>query len=342
MKRRTFLMGMAGLTGLAAPMIARKSFAGSITLRVADSFPATHPYSINTKKWLDLVSEKTGNAVTFKYFPAEQLAKSADLLDAAQNGIADIVYAPPLYLSDRLPLSTVTALPMVGNVTDQQKLNNAFNTLALDTLNTDEIDGLGVRAIRTLVTAPYQIMGRKDKFETLDQLAGHKLRSSGGVQERSVKALGAVPVAIPAPDLYPALQRGTVDGTLFNLPTAAGYKLQEQLTWSTDNINLGLFPVLYVINSGVWQKLPKDIQSALVDASRDVVADVVKAEQTQIQIVADGLKSNGGGLYDIGPEQFKLWDQQLRPVRDAWVKNLAGQGKPADAVLKRWTELVTV
>lgn len=340
MKRRQLLAGLAA--GLAAPMIARPAFAGGIALRVADSFPATHPYSINTKKWLDLVTEKTNGEVTFSYFPAEQLAKSADLLDAAQNGIADIVYAPPLYLSDRLPLSTVVALPLVGNVSDQQKLNDAFNTLAMTMLNDVEIEPLGVTTIRSLVTAPYQIMGRKDKFETLDQLGGKKLRSSGGVQERSVHALGAVPVAIPAPDLYPALQRGTVDGALFNLPTAAGYKLQEQLTWSTSNVNLGLFPVLYVMNERKRAELPEDILKVIEDSSRAVVSDVVQAEREQIDIVAKALEANGGGLFEVGPDQFAQWDQRLTSVRDDWTGSLSAQGKGAEAVLARWSELVTV
>ncbi|UOA33115.1 Solute-binding protein [Sulfitobacter sp. DSM 110093] len=332
---------MSGLVAFVIPMIASSVFAQDFTLRVADSFPTTHQYSKNTQDWLDLVVEKTNGRIAFKYFPAEQLAKSADLLDAAQNGLADIVYAPPLYLSDRLPLSTVTALPLVGNVTDQQALNDAFNELVLTDLNETEILPLGVRAIRSLVTAPYQVMSRGEKFDTVEQLQGVKLRSSGGVQERSVEALGAVPVAIPAPDLYPALQRGTVDGTLFNLPTAAGYKLQEQINYSTDNINLGLFPALYVINEDVWRSLPEDIQVAIIEAAREVIPAVVQADKDRISEFADGLIENGGGLYQIEDSQLEDWNTKLSGVRQAWVDSLEAQGKPAQAILDRWSALVT-
>ena len=98
---KTFKM-IAGLAALALPFVGGAAWAQEFNLRVADSFPTTHQYSKNTQEWLDLVTEKTDGRITFDYFPAEQLAKSADLLDAAQNGLADIVYAPPLYLSDRL------------------------------------------------------------------------------------------------------------------------------------------------------------------------------------------------------------------------------------------------
>tara|TARA_R110002049_G_scaffold188683_2_gene357174 strand:- start:734 stop:1753 length:1020 start_codon:yes stop_codon:yes gene_type:complete len=332
---------VAGVAAMILPILGGAAWAQEFNLRVADSFPTTHQYSKNTQEWLDLITERTDGRITFDYFPAEQLAKSADLLDAAQNGLADMVYAPPLYLSDRLPLSTVTALPLVGNVTDQLALNQAFQSLALNELNEAEILPLGVRAVRGLVTAPYQIMSRKGKIETLDQMSGVKLRSSGGVQETSVDNLGAVPVAIPAPDLYPALQRGTIDGTLFNLPTAAGYKLQEQLEYSTDNINLGLFPVLYVMNEDVWQTLPEDIRTVMIDTAMEVLPTVLEADKKGMEDFRVGLEANGGGLYQIGDEQLALWNERLLPVREEWIQRLEAQGKPARTIIDRWTELVT-
>lgn len=313
----------AGLAALIIPLANVEAWAQEFNLRVADSFPTTHQYSKNTKDWLDLVTERTDGRITFDYFPAQQLAKSEDLLTAAQNGLADIVYAPPLYLSDRLPLSTVTALPLVGNVTDPQALNDAFYELAATELNDIEILPLGVRAIRAFVTAPYQVMSRKAKISTLEQMDGAKIRSSGGVQENSVKQLGAVPVAIPAPDLYPALQRGTVDGTLFNIPTAAGYKLQEQLQYSTDNLNLGLFPVLYVVNEKVWQSLPEDIQKVMIEAALDVVPAMIEADNNRVEEFREGLEANGGGLYQIDDEQLALWSERLEPVREDWAEKLS-------------------
>jgi len=332
---------VAGVAAMVLPILGGAAWAQEFNLRVADSFPTTHQYSKNTQEWLDLITERTDGRITFDYFPAEQLAKSADLLDAAQNGLADMVYAPPLYLSDRLPLSTVTALPLVGNVTDQLALNQAFQSLVLNELNEVEILPLGVRAVRGLVTAPYQIMSRKGKIETLDQISGVKLRSSGGVQETSVDNLGAVPVAIPAPDLYPALQRGTIDGTLFNLPTAAGYKLQEQLEYSTDNLNLGLFPVLYVMNEDVWQTLPEDIRTIIIDTAMEVLPTVLEADKKGMEDFRVGLEANGGGLYQISDEQLALWNERLLPVREDWIQRLEAQGKPARAIIDRWTELVT-
>lgn len=310
-------------------------------LRVAHSWPTTHPYSINTKAWLDEIAKRTDGRIEFEYFPAEQLAKSADLLDAVINGIADIGYAAPLYISDRLPLSTVTALPLIGNVTDPVRQNEAFDTLAFDHLNDLEYAPQGVRIVRALVTAPYQLMMRDDQVTTMDQLAGQKIRSSGGVQERSVEELSGVPVAIPAPDLYPALQRGTVDGSLFNMPTASGYKLEEQLMWSTDNLNLGLFPVLMVINEDVWQALPEDIQGVIVEAGRDLRSTAIEIDKEREVEFGQALEARGGGLYQIAPEELASWTKALDPVSGAWVESTQSGGRPAEEILGLWQDMLT-
>lgn len=342
MQRRAFLKTTVGAAGAAAVFsIGGRARAAEFSLRVADSYPTTHSSSINTKAWIERVVELTEGRVQLDYYPAEQLAKAADMLDACQNGIADVVYAAPLYISDRLPLSTVAALPLIGNVTSRAGLDKAWHELLLGTLNELEYEPQGVRVIRSSTTPAYQLMMRKDKVITLDQLKGRKIRSSGGVQEKSVERLGAIPTAIPAPDLYAAIQRGTVDGALFNLPTASGYRLEEQLMWSTDNLNLGLFPTTNVINQDVWDKLPEDIQKALVQAGEEtIVLQWPQDDKRQAEFGA-ALEKRGGGLYQVPDEEKKAWVEALAPVRKDWEANLSKLGKPAEMVAAKWEELTT-
>lgn len=341
MNRRHFA-SMVATVGFAAGLaVGLPVAAQEITLRVADSFPTTHINAVNTRSWIALVEERTNGRVRMEYYPAEQLGKAADLLDAALNGIADIVYAPPLYISDRLPLSTVPALPLIGNVTDNRELDRAWHTLVMEEINPVELLPLGVRAVRTQVTPPYQIMLRREQVRTLDELKGKKMRSSGGVQEKSVAKLGAIPTAIPASDLYPAIQRGTVDGILFNLPTASGYKLQEQLMWSTDNLNLGLYPVLYVINEDVWQGLPVDVQEILVQAAIDVMPEVYELNEKRMARFKSDLEAKGGGFYQVAVDEKARWAEQLRPVTDDWVNDMRDRGLPGQRIADRWAELLT-
>lgn len=312
-----------------------------ITLRVAHSYPTRHTGAIAMEYWGKLIDEQSNGRLKFEIYPAEQLAKSSDLLDAAINGISDISYAAPLYVSDRLPLSTVSAIPLVGNQSDPREQGAAYSKLALGTLNEVEYVPQGVRVIQASVTHAYQLMTTKTKILTPDQLKGVKLRSSGGIQERSVEALGAIAVAIPAPDLYPALQRGTVDGSLFNIPTAGGYKLEEQLRYSTSNLNFGLFPTLYVINDNVWQKLPKDLQDLLIKTGKEMDDYIQKLYVERAETFAADLKKRGGEVYAIPASGVPVWAGKLKPVQAAWVKDYDGRGLPATRVFHEWEELMT-
>jgi TRAP-type C4-dicarboxylate transport system substrate-binding protein len=81
-------------------------------LRVADSFPVGH-YLVRLllKPWMDEVTKRTNGAVTFNYFPNQQLGKAADLLRMTQAGVIDIGYIAPSYASDKMPVSEVAQLP---------------------------------------------------------------------------------------------------------------------------------------------------------------------------------------------------------------------------------------
>jgi Bacterial extracellular solute-binding protein, family 7 len=81
-------------------------------LRVADSFPVGH-YLVRLllKPWMEDVTKRTNGAVTFNYFPNQQLGKAADLLRMTQAGVIDIGYIAPSCASDKMPVSEVAQLP---------------------------------------------------------------------------------------------------------------------------------------------------------------------------------------------------------------------------------------
>lgn len=332
---------IVSLAVLAVATIATTPALAQIKLRVADSFPITHPNVEVARFYNKRVEELSGGKVKLDYFPAEQLAKSADLLDAAINRIADITYVGPLYLSDRVPLATVAAIPLIGNVSDPYELSLAYSKLAQAELNQAEMLPQGVRVIRATATFPYQMMTTKKQVLKLEDLKGLKIRSSGGIQEKSIEALGAVPVAIPAPDLYPAVQRGTVDGLVFNLPTVPGYKLQELVKFTTTNVNLGAFPITYVMNEKSWQNMPKDVQEILLKAGEEAVAFETQLYLKRQEALFKEFTTRKINAYEVEPAEIARWSKVLDPIKQAWIADLEKSGKPARRVYTAWEKLLT-
>lgn len=338
MKRRQFVkLGAAGasMAILGAPFVARAQ--KEMTLKVADSLPTTH-YSIEaTRFWMARITELTKGQIKLQHYPAEQLAKARDLLDAVQTRIADIVYIPSQYFAEKTPLATVGALPMPEIKASLAGTMEAYYEIGVGILNETEMKREGIRAVRASATLPYNLHLVKKKITTLDDFKGQKIRVAGNVQEQSLKALGAIPVSITPPELYNAMQNGTVDGTLFAINSIHSYRLNDMVKFSTDNVNLGSFTSYYAINRDIWDDLPQDIQAAFDQAA----AELHKFETDLITRQADRYRAEfrkqGIDIYDIEESQIALWAEKLAPVREEWVKLYESRRLPARKVLDAWT-----
>lgn len=111
------------------------------------------------------------------------------------------------------------------------------------------------------------IIGRgENRYDTIESLKNIKLRAAGGVSTRVAKAWGACPVTMATGEIYPALQRGTVDALLFYAYGLKDYKFFEVaktftrppvFTWADD----------LWINRDSLEKLPKELQTALIETA---------------------------------------------------------------------------
>lgn len=313
--------------------------AEEVSLRVADSFGEHHYVSAQLiTPWMERVEELTEGKVTFEYFPAEALAKSKDLLDAGKNRIADIVYVAPLYISDRLPLSSVVAMPGVpGNATQKSA---AYQQLMDDMLAEVEFSREGIVPLIAVTVAGYEFNLSGPKLQSADDLNGKKMRSSGGLQEKTVEALGGTAVQIAGPEVYAALQRGTVDGSITPLASVQPYAFDEVLESITTNADLGTFPITYAINANVWAGLPDDVKEAMRTASAEVNQSFGTYVDEQTVIAEKELREKGLDLYELPADILAEFRERTVPVAQEWAQGLDARGYPASDVLETWITLL--
>ena len=313
--------------------------AQSVTLRVADSFSEKHYVSTQLiTPWIARVEELTDGDVAFEYYPAEALAKSKDLLDAGKNRIADIVYVAPLYVSDRLPLSSVVAMPGVaGNATQKSA---AYQKLVDDLLAEAEFAPEGMVPLIAVTVAGYEFNLSGPRIEDTQSIAGKKMRSSGGLQEKTVEALGGTAVQIAGPEVYAALQRGTVDGSITPLASVQPYAFDEVLESITTNADLGTFPITYAINADVWDTLSDDAKAAMRTASLEVNASFGNFVDARTVTAEEELREKGLDLYELPEDILADFRAKSAPIADEWAKNLDDRGFPASRVLEAWKTLL--
>ena len=176
--------------------------ADPIKLRVADSFPKGH-YLVKLvlEPWMEQVQKRTNGAVTFEHYPAQQLGKAADMLKLTQTGVADIGYVAPAYTSDKMPVSEVAMLPGAFAHSCQGTL--AYWKLARSgVIAEQDYAGNNIRLLLAVSLPQYRIFTVKQPVKNVADVTGLKLRSTGGAQDLTLRAIGAVPVRMAAPDAY--------------------------------------------------------------------------------------------------------------------------------------------
>jgi TRAP-type C4-dicarboxylate transport system substrate-binding protein len=329
--RAILAASLLAIAGWSPPTLAQQ-----LKLRVADSFPAGHYIpEVATKPWMAEVSKLTNNAVTFEHFPAEQLGKAKDLLSLTVSGVADVGYIAPSYISDKLPLSAVAELP--GQFTTACAGTEAYWKLAKPggLLDKQEFAPNGVRLLFAFVLPPYQVYLAKTKLESLKSLDGQKIRPTSGAVEL-MRRVKAVPVQIPAPEVYESLSRGTIDGVLFPISSVFAYNLQGLLKYSSVGESFGSFVVTYGISERKWKSLPPNVQKAMIDAGEATVKRACKYVDDNEAKDNDKLKQQGVNFVTLPAADHKRLADLMKDGGDVWAETLDKRRKPGSEVLKAY------
>lgn len=329
------LVAVGALLAAGACGVDRGGPPGTATLLIGDSYPPTHPASRDGVDFLvQRAGELSGGRLRFEYFPSAQLGKAEDHLTLTRSGAIDIGVVSPPYLSDRMPLSNVADLP--GMSTSACAPAAALTSLMGEggILAEQEYRTQQLRMLFVGVQPGYEVMTTGTVVTDPSDMAGLQLRSSGGVLDQAVQALGAAPVSIAGPEMYEAMARGTVDGTTLPPMSATPYRLDEVATNSTSGAPLGSFTLTYAVSDRAWDRLPPDLRAALAQAGRETTAHLCTAIEAENRTSRTRLEKGGLTFTELDPAQVGAWQRALGPVRAQWAADMEGLGLPGRATLE--------
>jgi TRAP-type mannitol/chloroaromatic compound transport system substrate-binding protein len=210
MKRRVFLTSAAvgaAATGLAAPALAQ--VAPKVSWRLTSGFPKSLDTIYGTAEvFAKIVSDATDGNFQIQPFPAGEIVPMPEAADAVANGVVEMSHTASYYYWGKDPAYALgTAIPFGLNV----RGINAwyYQGGGIDMMNT-------FYAKQGLFGLPGGNTGAqmggwwRKEINSVADLAGVKMRI-GGMGGKVMEALGVVPQQIPGGDIYPALERGTID-----------------------------------------------------------------------------------------------------------------------------------
>ena len=264
MKRRSFLSGAAAgvAAGIAsAPAIVQANT--TINWRLASSFPKSLDTIFGAAEIMaKRVSALTDGKFNIRVFPGGELVPALQVMDAVQAGTVEMGHSASYYYFGKdATFAFDTAVPF-GLTARQQ---------------TAWIDQGGGRQLMRDFFAEYGVvnfmggntgcqMGGwfRREVKTPQDLHGLKMRV-GGFAGRVMQKLGVVPQQIAGGDIYPALEKGTIDAAEWIGPyddEKLGFNKVAPFYytpgWWEPSAQLSFY-----VNKKEWDKLPKEYQAAL-------------------------------------------------------------------------------
>src|SRR5713101_3196723 len=268
MKRRDFLKaGGAGLasTAIAAPAIAQSM--PELKWRLTSSFPKSHDTLYGGgEMFAKAVAEATDNKFQIQCFAAGEIVPGLQALDAVSNGTVEMCNTAAYYYSGKDPtFSFGTAVPFGLNARMQMAWQRFGGGMELMNELYKKFNAYGIPAGNT--GAQMGGFFRKE-INTLDDLKGLKMRIGGQIAGRVMAKLGMVPQQLAGGDIYPAVEKGTIDAAEWVGPyddeKLGFYKIAKYYYypgWWEGGTALHFF-----INSDKWDALPKAYKSLLTIA----------------------------------------------------------------------------
>ncbi len=277
--RRKFLGGAAAATAGAAT-VAASSFpkpaiaqsAPEIKWRLTSSFPK----SLDTiygagEVFAKTVSDMTDGKFQIQVFAAGEIVPGLQALDAVSNGTVEACHTVSYYFVGKDPtFALASAIPFGMNYRGQNAWLSAGGGMELMNEFYAKFNVHGVTAGNTGA----QMGGWfRREVKTVADMNGLKMRI-GGFAGQVLQKVGVVPQQIAGGDIYPALEKGTIDAAEWVGPY--------------DDEKLGFFkvapyyyypgfweggPALHVfINKAKWDELPASYKAAVEAAAASTIA----------------------------------------------------------------------
>ena len=267
MKRRSFLKkAAAGLAvgSVAAPAIAQSQPA--IQWRLAASWPKSLDTLFGGAELVARrVSEMTDGKFQIRAFAAGEIVPALQVLDAVQAGTVEMGHTAMYYYFGKDPAFAFATAVCFGLNTRQQNAWWHFGGGAESMAPLFKDYG----CVAHLAGNTGCQMGGwyRKEIKSVADLKGLKMRI-GGMAGLILAKLGVVPQQLGAPDIYPSLEKGTIDAAEWVGPyddEKLGFNKVAKFYYYPGFWEGG--PMLMtLVNEKKWNELPKAYQAALIAA----------------------------------------------------------------------------
>lgn len=243
------------------------------SLRAVGFIPKNHPVLAQANVWVDAINESLKGKLRVNYVGGPEVIGRFQQQNAVRTGVVDLTFSVTADFQDELP--EVQAF-VLSKISPAEERNSGFYDLMVQSF--ERVNG---RYIGRVQIGGFYLWTKK-KPEKLDDLKGLKMRTAA-LYDKMMRELGMVPVTMNQPEVYTALEQGTVDGLgwpTFGVRSAGWTRHVKNVI---DMPFYGSSNVIALMNLDRWKKLSPEIQKTILATTADFEPKMVKYFQAEEQ-----------------------------------------------------------
>jgi TRAP-type transport system periplasmic protein len=301
--------------------------AAPIKLTYANFPPSSTFPCVQMERWAKEVEKRTNGEVKIKTFPGGTLLAAKNIFDGVISGTTDIGNFAMSYQPGRFPVSEAVDLPLGF------KNSKVASLVLYDLLEKYKPKEFQKVKILTVFTCPPADLMTSRPVKSLKDLKGMELRVSGtGVE--MIKALGAIPVAMPQSETPEAIQKGVVKGIVSSLEVLKDLNYSAYCPYATD-ANLFVVSFAVVMNMDKWNALSPKAKKVMDDLRVDQALWTGNYVDNHVQeSLAWSKQKYNHQVINLSAADKAEITRLLNPIIQNYVKRVTSQGIPGDQIIK--------
>ena len=323
---------LATLVGATMSTFALSASAEKVRLKMGSTFPSKLVQLGSMGKVLEAnVNAISGGDIQIKFYEPGALVPALELFDAIKSGSVDAAWSTPGYWQGKEPaLALFSAVPFGPDAREYGAwlLHGGGEEIMQKIYHKH-----GIHSLICGVIAPEASGWFREEITSLDQLKVKKMRFFG-LGAKVMQKIGVDTQLLAGADIYPALERGTIDATEFSQPAI--------------DLNLGFYQVAKHYYFPGWHQQATAFEFMIMKKKWDAMTE---QQQKMIEVacranfalgMAEGEAIQGKALAELKSKGVTIhrWpDEVLAQLKTTWEEVAAEIAASDEGFKEAWDSL---
>ncbi|SCZ59314.1 DctP family TRAP transporter solute-binding subunit [Thiohalomonas denitrificans] len=281
-------------------------------LRFGHNIPADSALHQASVRFAEEVQSRSGGRVRVDVYPAQQLGNDHQMVEMARAGELDIILTPTAKLSVPLPAMQYADLPFYFPSRNDlyEMLDGEPGQILLDKLRSIGLIGV------TFWENGFKQFTANRPLQRPEDFAGLNMRiMKSRILMEQFRALDAHPIPIDFHATREALHDGVVDGQenpLVAIVSMGIHQEQSHLTLS----NHGYMGYVFSISAAVFERLPQEIRSILIDTARELTPWERAETHRREEMLLEAIREAGVTIHRLDSEAQQAFAERTTHIAD--------------------------